>query len=861
MNVKNSTVLMLFLIGTCIFFNASAQPGAIDLTFNPTDIGFGSGEGANSDVNSIAIQSDGKILIGGQFTSYNGTSRNRIARLNSDGSLDMDFDLGAGASDIVYSIAIQSDGKILIGGSFTSYNGTSRNRIARLNSEGSLDTGFDPGSGANNTIESIVIQSDGKILIGGYFTSYNGTSRNGIARLNSDGSLETGFDPGTGASTNSYINSVALQSDGKILIGGSFTSYNGTSRNRIARLNSDGNLDTSFDPGMGANNTVNSIALQIDEKILIGGWFDSYNGTGRNYIARLNSDGSLDTAFDPGSGVYNYPYTIVLSIAVQSDGKVLIGGWFTSYNGTQRNYIARLNSDGSLDIGFDPGTVTNRLVYSIAIQSDGKILIGGQFTSYNGTTRNHIARLNSDGSLDMVFDPGTGANDIVYSIAIQSDGKILIGGSFTSYNGTGRNRITRLNSDGSLDKGFDPGSGADNAIESIVIQSDGKILIGGHFTSYNGTSRQRIARLNSDGSLDTGFNSGTGVSGTSNPVFVYSITVQSDGKILIGGFFTSYKGASRNNIARLNSDGSLDTGFNPGTGTWGSVNSMAVQSDGKILIGGPFTSYNGTSRSGIARLNSNGSLDTGFDPGTGVAGVSYPVVYSINVQSNAKILIAGDFTFYNGTSRSRIARLNSDGSLDTGFDPGTGVVGASYPGVYSVNLQSDGKILIGGFFTSYNGTARNSIARLNMDGSMDTSFDPGTGANNSVFSITIQSDGKILIGGNFTSYNGTGRNRIARIMGDNLSTSISSPVSLNSVSSAFPNPFNNYTIIKAGNGALLNNAVINLYDVNGNQVMNMANLKPDEIRIDRGRLVSGMYFYQVFSNNELIGSGKLIVQE
>ena len=356
---------------------------------------------------------------------------------------------------------------------------------------GSNDVSFNPGTGANSTISAMAIQSDGKIVIAGNFITYNGTSRKNIARINSNGSLDTGFDPGTGAANAIYA--IAIQSDGKIVIGGNFTTYNGTTRNRIARINTDGSLDTTFDPGTGANGTINAIAIQSDGKILIGGLFGTYNGTDRSFIARINSDGSLDTTFDPGTGAGN----LIYAIAIQSDGKILIGGLFSSYNGITRNRIARINTDGSLDTAFAP-TGAGATIYAMAIQSDGKILIGGSFTTYNGTTRNRIARINSDGSLDTAFDPGTGVDGyyfVIYAMAIQSDGKILIGGEFTTYNGTTRTRIARINTDGSLDTGFDPGIGADGYILAMAIQSDGKIVIAGIFLTYNGAVRNSIARI------------------------------------------------------------------------------------------------------------------------------------------------------------------------------------------------------------------------------------------------------------------------------------------------------------------------------------------------------------------------------
>ena len=355
----------------------------------------------------------------------------------------------------------------------------------------------------------------------------------------------------------------------------------------------DGTIDTAFDPN--ANARVRAIAIQSDGKIVIGGDFISVGGTSRNRIARLNTDGSLDTGFDPNAN------DEIRAIAIQSDGKIVIGGVFTTVGGTTRNRIARLNTDGTLDTGFNPDA--NSEVNTIAIQSDGKIVIGGTFTTLGGVTRNRIARINTDGTLDTGFDPN--ASSTIRAIAIQSDGRIVIGGFFTTVGGVTRNNIARLNTDGSLDTGFDPN--ANPIVTRLAIQSDGKIVISGTFTTVGGVTRNRIARLNTDGTLDTGFNPNAGST-------VNAITIQSDGKIIIGGFFTTVGGVTRNRIARLNTDGTLDTGFDPNAG--GEVNAIAIQSDGKIVIGGVFTTVGGTTRNRIARLN--------FDPKVlDVNGVTY----------------------------------------------------------------------------------------------------------------------------------------------------------------------------------------------------------------------------------------------
>ena len=358
-------------------------PGTLDAGFLST------GTGASDDINTVAIQNDGKIIIGGNFFDYNLIARQFVARLSADGRLDTGFATGLGPDGNVYAVAVQKDGKILIGGSFGHYDTTPRGGIARLSTGGSLDPGFlGTGSGTNGDVDALVIQSDGKIIIGGGFSTCNGTPRGSIARLNNDGSLDTGF--ATGSGTVGSVESLAVQGDGRILIGGGLTMYNSTPVGHLARLNTDGSLDTGFITGTGADFDVTAIAVQNDGKILIGGYFTHYNSTPLPYLTRLNSDGSLDASFVTGTGP-NFP---LRAVTVQSDGKILIGGLFTSYAGTLRGALARLNSDGSLDTGFlGVGAGANSPVFEIAPQGDGKLLIVGDFDHYNGVARQFAARL------------------------------------------------------------------------------------------------------------------------------------------------------------------------------------------------------------------------------------------------------------------------------------------------------------------------------------------------------------------------------------------------------------------------------------------------------------------------------------
>ena len=641
-------------------------------------------------------------------------------------NLDYGFDPDVNAQ--VYAVAILPGGQIGLGGGFTTVGGTARQYLARLGPGGALDASM--ARSPNAPVRALAAQADGKLLVGGSYGQVNSNVRYGLSRIDASGALDAGFAPIVmNSSGTAYVLALVVQPDGKILAGGVFTTLQGAARGALGRLNASGALDATFkNPAIShATGTPQVLALAVlpSGKVMVGGNFTHVGGQPRANLARLNADGTLDASFAPQDA-----NGVVRALAVQADGAVVAGGEFTTLGGQPRSRIARLNADGSLDAGFAASASTS--VYTLAVQADGKVVLGGQSV---------LARLNADGTPDAAFSATT--TGIVQSLAVDAGGQIVLGGTFTSVNGQPRNRVARLHPDGALDA-TQPAS-ADNTVLALAAQADGKLLMGGNFTG-------RLARLNADGSADAAYT--RTADGT-----VYAIAAQPGGHALVAGNFND-PGPS---IARLHADGTVDAAFaaQVGTGPDGSVyalallpgasnavQALAVQADGKLLVGGYFDHVGAQARNHIARLHDDGSVDAGFDPAPNGFHVA-----SLAVQADGKVLVGGFFTQIGAQPRNYLARLMPDGTPDS-FN-----VNTDGP-VWSILLQGDGKIAVGGEFYTINGNPARGIAMLDGAG---TFLPTGLGANQVVYALALLPGGNLAAGGAFTQFNGQPRNGIARV--------------------------------------------------------------------------------------------------
>jgi uncharacterized delta-60 repeat protein len=711
-------------------------------------------------------------------------TRNRIARLNANGSLDTGFNPSAGGT--VTSVAVQADGKVLIGGSFTTVGGVTRNRIARLNADGSLDTIFNPDvSTSGSSVSSIAVQTDGKVLIGGSFTTVGGVTRNYVARLNADGSLDTGFNP----NANSTVNSLAVQADGEVLVGGAFTTIGALTRNRIARLVNDPSTQSLTTPELSRirwsrGGAAPEVEIVVFEQSLDNGATWSLLGAG----ARVGVTSDWELTGLSLSGSTKVRVTGRTSGGQNSASSGLIRQEFPAAPTVSSPRVSLVTATGATlggSVASDGGAaITERGVVYSATVTNADPLIGGT----------GVTKLTTSGTTGVFTIPVTGlVEGLTYTFkayAINSYGTSYTAG-VTIPNGYLTN-LALGSFTSSLSPGFVPGTtaytlGVSNSTTSISVtptRSDAtKIEVrvngGSYATVASGSTSAGLALNVGSNTVDVRV---TSEDGTFQKI--YSVTVTRMGPATVntptatsitatgatlggnvasdGGSAITERGVVYSTFASNADPFIAGTGVTKvtATGTTGTFTTAVTGlSAGTVYSYKAYaTNAGGTTYSTVGSFTAGaygvvaGDLDTGFNPNAN------STVTSVAVQADGKVLIGGLFSSVGGVTRNYIARLNADGSLDTGFNPNANLT------VNSVALQADGKVLIGGSFTTVGGVTRNYVARLNTDGTVDTGFNPN--ANNTVFGFAVQADGKVLIAGDFTTMGGVARNRIARVNAD-----------------------------------------------------------------------------------------------
>jgi hypothetical protein len=549
--------------------------GALDLTVSPQT----GNNGANNTVLAIAV--DGTdVYLGGSFGAYRTAVANRLALINSvSGALDTTFNPASGGNGVnsnVRALTLNAT-HLYVGGDFTTYRTTTVNRVAKVSrSNFAADTTFSPSSGGNGFGSGGVFAlglEGSSLWAGGSFTTYRGAPASFLAQLNtSTGAADLDISPATG---NVFVNNTVqafdlsrVASNDEVLFGGTFNATRPeVIAQNIARITAVGTVDTTFSPQSGANGTNNIVyaMLASGDAVYIGGTFTTYRGAAANRVAKLSlSTGSLDTTFNPstgGNGVNNEVRALQLST---DDLWLYVGGNFTSYRGAVANRVARVNAAlGSLDTTFNPPSGqngANNFVYALLLDASD-LYIGGNFTTYRGTTVTRMAKVNSSsGVLNSTFHPvTTGPNGIVHALRRSGD-SIYMAGAFTSHRGAVANRVAKISRiDGSIDLTFNPSSGGNGfGSSAFALDLDATHLyIGGQFTTYRGAVANRVARVRLDnGNLDTTMSPPSGPNGFDSTVNALSWR-NSTSRLTCGGVFTRYRGQNALYLREIGPDGSL----------------------------------------------------------------------------------------------------------------------------------------------------------------------------------------------------------------------------------------------------------------------------------------------------------------
>ncbi len=702
--------------------------------------------------------------------------------------------------------------------------------------QGMLDPAFRtdlrPSSDWDAGVYTIEFLGDGKMLVAGKFRLPDDTAA-GVARLFPDGTVDASFGPvrTDSASIPEAVTSLVLEADGGILIGGGFESVNGQAQAGLARLSPQGALDPAYRPSFtnlsGGGVAVSSLLRQAPNKILVAGRFDRVQGHARTNLVLLHPDGAVDESFRCDVVTSSLASMGArLTLRVQADGQVLVAGPLDRVGEEPRQGLARIDASGAVDLAFAP-RFTNAMGFTASIgtlglEPNGGILVAGEFDRIGHVAWTNFVRLRHDGTPDLSFsarlpsNPGGGS--IVDVLLPRPDGRILVGGSFQTAEGTGRTNLARWHWDGTLDPGFDPrgvfGGEWDARVRVMKFQADGGLVVGGWFSTNSGGARNLLLRFQPETlappsitrgpadavvALGDAVTLGVEVEAGFDPVFQW----QFNGVDLPGATFATlplagfrpdqvgdYRVIVRNAAGvatsavarvsgRLPDPGALDPTFRPlgetrpSAATPGQSTAYALQPDGKILVGGWFTSADAWSRTSLIRLSANGQLDAEFQPLFSNTNVFSTGVDAIAVEPGGAIVVAGEFTHVNGLARNGLARLTPDGRTDEGFDPGEG---ASFNAAMTAWLQTltplaDGTLLVGGTFAEFDGVEQGTLVRLKQDGKVDLGFRPvfepidGFGEA-SVQTVAIQPDQRILVGGWFGSVDGLPRPDLARLLAD-----------------------------------------------------------------------------------------------
>jgi uncharacterized delta-60 repeat protein len=677
-------------------------------------------------VMTVKAAPGGGFFVGGTFSSIQGQPRSLVARFLADGSLDPNFK-PIGLRGTAYAIQPTADGKLWVGGDipYVPAGAKTYGHLLRLNADGSVDTALPDSVRPNGVVRALALQSTGTLVVGGLFSGwpYRSDIPTGyLARFSATGAkVDTAQLVDIGV-TGGGVLALAVDSQDRILLGGYFTLSGATPRLNLARLTATGGFDASFNPNPGPDNAVSAVAVAADDSILFGGYFSSYykrKAVGLERIVspglgRLAADGTFDEAFaaNLGTGLAQVPY----DLAAEPAGTWLIGGPITSFNNESSGPLLRLRADGTR--ATQALAQPNNTVAAIRPLPDGTVVLGGYFTRINGSIRQRLARVNAEAVLQaspnvLVMVPGK-----VNALTALPGGKILVGGRFDALCGRlGAQNVGRLNADLSLDPSFNAtGAGANAEVQQIVSIGDGRAWLTGAFTTYNGITRSWVVRLKADGTADEMFDFTAGAKG---PPHLLVNLPQSQALVGLDG-----STGTEPFLRRVLPTGLVDSAFDAGPNT---VPYAAVRApDGRIWLTSASTlSIHGRPPAWLVRVGENGAFDKSLGA-PGESGFQRIALHPF-----------GGVMLHVGAGIIRVTR-------DLEVDPAFSAAGQSVSSPPFL-LQEDGRLIVRNWRGSLPGFPDvGPMARLRADGQRDESFRI-TGFTSSPGTLLLLDSGQLLV--------------------------------------------------------------------------------------------------------------------
>jgi uncharacterized delta-60 repeat protein len=676
------------------------------------DIGFGPDVTREGTVRSIAVQKDGRIVIGGDFTRVNGRPVRSIARIHPDGSLDDSFEIGSGVDGDVNDIELLPDGRIMVVGSFSRFDGMPVRSIVRLLPSGRLDPAFHHEVGVDGGILDVQADPQGRLWIAGYFRSVGSKERPNLARMTPDGLLDT--NAMTAGAPNYQVSEVRLFPNGKLLIRGYFNEFGSSSRTGVAVLSGDGHLDMNFPfTSSYGSYIMQGIEILDDNSFLVSGYLGTLNGveSGKLAVVRSNSVQPLSAPnlYSPGR------------LQHDSNGDILIAGWNSVWKW-------RRSSDSKI---FSLATDLVGSAFCLH-PSGGTVLVGGSGFRIQNTDRGSLLRLGPTGVPELTPAPDIRVPGTIKAMRYRSSGELVIAGDFNRVADKKVSNIAVLGTSGQLDPLFNPGLRiANGTINSLHVYPDNRILIAGNFSGV----RTGLALLNPDGSLNTSFGNGNSF----DSAYDVRATVLDNGRILVAGSFDRYGTTPSKGLALLEPNGLLVPGFKAPLIN-GYVTDLVPSPGGEAYVLGRFTSVNNQNRTGMIRLTSEGIVDTEFwfQPTDG----TYQAFNSATVLEDGSVVVVGYFSSIAGQKRNGIARISRDGLPMPGFDSGS-----TYNYYRFITRDSSGRIYIG---------SQNSAIRMKPDGSPDLSYRFAVDLSfrgNAVECGSVSPHGDLMLGGRLLTVN------------------------------------------------------------------------------------------------------------